>query len=201
MVIEDNTFTNIDTWTDAQYADGSADAIYVHGSETGTVTIQRNIITGVSSSDPRNAGDGIGITVLDLDFITISGNNISDTWHNSINIYQNIAGYVHLIDNTLSNWDSNQDDGHTDITTPPTPDDTQIPDCGGGRALRIDLEGGASITIIGNTFEPNDNPNPVDPNYVKITNCNTNIATLKSEIKDYNIWPDGVDYSAVLTVN
>ena len=188
VLIKENTFTDINTWTTEQYDDGSADAIYVHGSETGTVNIEGNTITTVSSN-ATNIGDGMGITVLDLDYITISGNNISDTWHNSINIYQGIANSVTITDNTLGNWDSNMDDGG------------MTSGCEGGRALRIDLAGGATITVTANTFAPNANPDRVDPDYVKITNCNNDIATLRSAIEDNNDWPDGVVYDTVLTVN
>ena len=191
--IINNTFNNITSWTQEQLEDDSADAIYVHGSETGKVFIKDNTINGVKCST-TNVGDGMGITVLDLDNIEITRNTIIDTWHNSINIFRNVTGDVIITNNTLSNWDSNQDQaGATTIT----------PGCEGGRALRIELAGDAQqqLTITGNTFDPNNNVNPVDPNYVKITRYAGDVANLIVSIVNGNHWPEGTDYSKVLLVN
>ena len=192
VTISGNTFTNITSWTEGQLAEGSADAIYVHGSETGTATITNNTIAGVRCND-TNVGDGMGITVLDLDNVTITGNTISDTWHNSINIYQNVAGDVVITDNTLSNWDSNRD----------AADDTTIGDgCEGGRALRIDLSAGATITVTGNTITPNDYTDRVDPQYVKITGVDTGaVVDLITQLERSNTWTDDPDFAVVILVN
>ena len=187
--ITNNTFSDITTF---RKLDGviAADAIYVYGSDEGTVTIQGNTISGVRD-DTNYRGDGIGITIHDYDDITIDGNTISDTWHNSINLYRGIAGEVKITSNTFSNWDSNKD----------LPSDGDIsPGCEGGRAIRIDLAGD-SISVEGNTFIPNDNELPVDPDYVKITGYTGNVNNLIYSLVKNNTWPSGTDYSIVILVN
>jgi len=188
--ITNNTFSDITTF---RKLDGviAADAIYVYGSDEGTVTIQGNTISGVRD-DTNYRGDGIGITIHDYDDITIDGNTISDTWHNSINLYRGIAGEVKITSNTFSNWDSNQDkDGDTRIAT----------GCEGGRAIRIDLAAEASISVEGNTFIPNGNTSPVDHDYVKITGYTGNVNNLIYSLVKNNTWPSGTDYSIVILVN
>lgn len=190
VTISNNKFTDITSWTTAQLAGNVANAIYVHGSSTGTTLIQNNTINGVRS-DVTLVGDGMGIMVRDLDYITITGNTISDTYHNSINVYGGIAESVTVTNNTLSNWDSNKDvKDNQDISA----------GCEGGRAIRIDLAG-ASISVEGNTFTPNDNTTPVDPDYVKITGYTGNVNNLIYRLVNNNTWPSGADYSTVILVN
>jgi hypothetical protein len=188
--ITNNTFSDITTF---RKLDGviAADAIYVYGSDEGTVTIQGNTISGVRD-DTNHCGDGIGITIHDYDDITIDGNTISDTWHNSINLYRGIAGEVKITSNTFSNWDSNQDKvGDTTIAT----------GCEGGRALRLALDNTATLTVTGNTFEPNDNTEPIDPDYVKITGYGGDVDALITSLVNGNTWPADVDYSKAILVN
>ncbi|HHY90389.1 MAG TPA: hypothetical protein GX503_01865, partial [Clostridiales bacterium] len=187
-----NKFTDITFWTDAQLADECGDAIYVHGSETGTALIQGNIINGVKC-DRVNIGDGIGITVLDLDNITIRGNKICNTWHNSVNIFRGVSGTVTIAENIFDNWDSNQDEKD---------DGTVSPGCEGGRAIRIDLAAGASIHVTGNIFLPNDHSNPADPDYVKITGVSDDkVSDLIESLMNDNEWPKGTDFSIVILIN
>lgn len=193
VTISGNEFDTITFWTAGQLGQGSADAIYVHGSETGAVTITNNTIAGVECST-TNLGDGMGITVLDLDDITITGNTISDTWHNSINVYQNVAGIVTIENNTLSDWDSNRDEGVSEGTI--------SSGCEGGRALRVDLAAGATITVTGNTITPNDDTNRVDPQYVKITGVDTDeVDSLITQLIDRNTWTYDPDFRVVILVN
>jgi len=188
--ITNNTFSDITTF---RKLDGviAADAIYVYGSNTGTVTIKGNTISGVRDNT-NYCGDGIGITIHDYDNITIDGNTISDTWHNSINLYRGIAGEVKITSNTFSNWDSNQDKA----------DDTTIATgCEGGRALRLALDSAATLMVTGNTFTPNDNTSPVDPDYVKITGYGSAVDALITSLVNSNTWPTDVDYSKAILVN
>lgn len=192
VTISDNTFNDITTFTKVEGVI-AADAIYVYGSNTGTVTIEGNTISGVRD-DTNYPGDGIGITIHDYDNITIDDNTISDTYHNSINLYRGIAGEVKITNNIFSNWDSNQDKvGDTSIAT----------GCEGGRALRLALDSTATLTVTGNTFIPNDNKEPVDDYYyVKITGYDeSKVDTLIASLVNSNTWPDGVDYSKAILVN
>jgi len=135
----------------------------------------------------------MGITVLDLDNIVITGNTIDNTWHNPINAYQGIAGTVSITNNNLSNWDSNWD----------VADDTTIGDgCECGRALRTGLVAGTTIAVTGNTLSPNDNTVRVDDKYVKIIGVHTDaVGDLITQFIGSNTWTDNPDFTVVILVN
>ncbi|HUM45140.1 MAG TPA: right-handed parallel beta-helix repeat-containing protein [Fervidobacterium sp.] len=201
--ITNNTFEDITTFRKVEGVI-AADAIYVYGSNTGTVTIKGNTINGVRD-DINHPGDGIGITIHDYDNITIDDNTISDTYHNCVNLYRGIAGEVKITNNTFSNWDSNQDYQKEDgkYYYKKNGEETEVSaGCEGGRALRLALDSTATLTVTGNTFEPNNNTEPIDPDYVKITGYDeSKVDTLIASLVNSNTWPDGVDYSKAILVN
>jgi len=95
---------------------------------------------------------------------------------------------VTITGNTLINWDQNKDDA-------------------GGRAIRINfdpVDASTALAVTGNTFIPNDDAEPTDPDYVKITGVSTadnNVNNLISSLIDQNTWPSGTEYGTVILVN
>ncbi|NLV47899.1 MAG: LPXTG cell wall anchor domain-containing protein, partial [Clostridiaceae bacterium] len=119
----------------------------------------------------------------------IESNHVENTDHNSIQVVGVSAGPdVTITGNTLINWDQNRD-------------------ADGGRAIRINfdpVDAETALSVIGNTFEPNDNSAPVDADYVKITGVSTvdnAVENLIDSLIWQNTWPNGTNYSTVILVN
>ena len=112
---------------------------------------------------------------------------------------------MYFTDNVLSDWDSNMDYPDEDkyYMGKSEGEKTELSSgCEGGRALRIDITAEATISVTENTFQPNDNSNPVDPDYVKITGVdNNNVNNLIGSLIEQNTWPYGTEYSTVILVN
>lgn len=147
----------------------------------GVTTISNNYIDGVS---------GLGIYVRrPAPTTVIEGNHVENTDHNSIQVVGVSAGPdVTITGNTLINWDQNRD-------------------ADGGRAIRINfdpVDDSTALTVTGNTFLPNDDAEPTDPDYVKITGVSTadnNVNNLISSLIDQNTWPSETEYGTVILVN
>ena len=148
---------------------------------TGVTTISNNYIDGVS---------GLGIYVRrPAPTTVIESNHVENTDHNSIQVVGvSIGPDVTITGNTLINWDQNKD-------------------ADGGRAIRINfdpVDDSTALAVTGNTFLPNDDAEPTDPDYVKITGVSTadnNVNNLISSLIDQNTWPSGTDYGTVILVN
>ncbi len=189
VVIENNIFEDIVgnaiSTMDQTYADMEGT---VHN---GSVTIKGNKIDGTTEA---------GILVDDGYDVTIIGNEISNTDHNAILLainettaprYLN-AGEVTITDNTLKNWDANNDSD-------------------GGRAIRANLGKQKESESISKKFVFANNSmiktewadEPEDPNFVKITytinNDETGIVTANL---NGNYWNSTApDFSVVLNGN
>ena len=145
----------------------------------GVTTISNNYIDGVS---------GLGIYVRrPAPTTVIEGNHVEATDHNSIQVVGVSAGPdVTITGNTLINWDQNKDDA-------------------GGRAIRINfdpVDANTALAVTGNTFIPNDDAEPTDPNYVKITGVHTDaVGNLITQLIGSNTWTDNPDFATVILVN
>ena len=145
----------------------------------GVTTISNNYIVGVS---------GLGIYVRrPAPTTVIESNHVEATDHNSIQVVGVSAGPdVTITGNTLINWDQNKD---TD----------------GGRAIRINfdpVDDSTALAVTGNTFLPNDDAEPTDPDYVKITGVHTDaVSGLIAQLQGCNTWTDNPDFAVVILVN
>ncbi|MEA5004285.1 MAG: right-handed parallel beta-helix repeat-containing protein [Christensenella sp.] len=121
VTIENNIFENIAEWSAA--VNFNLD----NKSAVKNLTIANNAITNVTGTN----ASGIWVSAV-AGTTRITGNTISDTKLNSIQITGIAGGDVTISGNTLKNWDS-------DVA-------------GGGRAMRLTANGNASMAIMGNSM-------------------------------------------------
>ena len=180
--VENNKFLNIEDTFNPSTTSTAAIAV-INPYTGGTIRISNNYIDGVS---------GLGIYVRGTASSTvIEGNHVEATDHNSIQMVgksKETNREVVIKNNELINWDQNRD-------------------ADGGRAIRINfdpVDDSTALAVTGNTFLPNDDADPTDPDYVKITGVSTadnNVNNLISSLIDQNTWPSGTDYGTVILVN
>jgi hypothetical protein len=189
VTVENNKFINIEKTFNPSTTGVAAIAV-IDPCAGGTVTIKNNYINGVQGVESDGTeGQGLGIYVRKPTTVAIIGNHVESTAHNSIQVVgRSVAPEVSIIDNTLVNWDEDRDSK-------------------GGRAIRINfdpVDDNTKIIVTGNTFSPNDDDDPTDPEYVKITGvsiADNNVNNLIYSLINDNTWPDGTDYSKVILVN
>jgi len=183
LTLENNRIENISEAMVGSPA-GSIIGLDVKTEATGPILVNQNSFSGIGIQD----GTGTGVRIVKAsNSITITNNIIEDVVKNGINIYNLIGSGVSIdiSNNTIENWDSDQDSN--DI---------------GGRAIRVDLAAGATITVTGNTITPNDDKDRVDDEYVKITGVHTDeVGNLITQLIGSNTWTDNPDFSVVILVN
>ncbi len=189
VTVENNKFIGITETFNGSTADVGAIAV-IDPYAGGSATIKNNYIYDVQSVEGSGTtGEGFGIYIRKPTTVNIIGNYIEKTAHNSILISgTSTVPQVSITGNTLKDWDTDRDSD-------------------GGRAIRINfdpVDANTGITVTGNTFCPNDDDDPTDLDYVKITGvstANNNVNNLIYSLINDNTWPDGTDYSKVILVN
>lgn len=156
------------------------------GQTGGQANIINNLIYNVCTNQ-----DGMGINLRNPYNVSVYGNVITNTNHNSILIqknagYQGNNGNVYIMYNTITNWDCNNDSSS------------------GGRAMRLNFQGSTSSPLGKNIYinynlmskTDFDPTTAVDPNFVKITGVGENPVYLTN-----NYWNGATpDFASILTV-
>ena len=149
ITIENNRFTDID--------DGNNAAIHFNTSSqmaVDNITIIYNLIENIGSYG--NSPSGISISSA-KGTVIIEGNWIKNTYHNSIQVFNQSSGKLIIQNNHLENWDYDQ--------------------ANGGRAFRFDYIDIDEIKIYLNSFQKVElDGDDLGSTYLKITHSNTHIS-------------------------
>ena len=149
ITIENNRFTGID--------DGNNAAIHFNTSSqmaVDNITIKYNLIENIGSYG--NSPSGISISSA-KGTVIIEGNWIKNTYHNSIQVFNQSSGKLMIQNNHLENWDYDQ--------------------ANGGRAFRFEYMDLDEIKIYLNSFQKVKlDGDDLGSTYLKITYSNTHIS-------------------------
>ena len=177
VTVENNKFLHIDRTFNPSTTDIAAIAV-IDPYAGGNTTINNNYIDGVQGVEEGETGQGLGIYIRKPTNVSISANHVEGTAHNTILLAGTVTdATVSITGNKVVNWDSDNDDTV------------------GGRALRSAVAASKFIFTNNCMVKGEWADNPVDPNFVKVTNLPS---TAKVDI-DGNYWnSDKPDFSSIL---
>ncbi len=183
VTVENNKFINIQQTFNPGTTNVAAIAV-IDPYDSGTITIKNNYIYGVQGVKEDETRQGLGIYIRKPTTVIISGNHVEGTAHNTVLLSGTVTDAdVSITGNKLVNWDSDNDDTM------------------GGRALRSDVAASQFIFTGNCMIKEEWADTPVDPNFVKITNLQSEAIVnidknyWASEAPDFEVILNGSDLS------